>query len=112
MQEGEVSKSFKTEFGWHILTVDKIKGQQVDIRHILPQMQMRQNFLTLEKAFRYSRKRVVDKEIDFATAAFNFSSEKETKITEEISQSSLEIHASSLQKMDPSYAVKLKVERR
>lgn len=35
MQEGEVSSPFKTEFGWHILMVDKIKGQQVDIRHIL-----------------------------------------------------------------------------
>ena len=35
MQEGEVSSPFKTEFGWHILTVDKIRGQQVDIRHIL-----------------------------------------------------------------------------
>ena len=35
LEEGEVSSPFKTDFGWHILTVDKIRGQQVDIRHIL-----------------------------------------------------------------------------
>ena len=35
LQEGEVSAPFKTDFGWHILTVDKIKGQEVDVRHIL-----------------------------------------------------------------------------
>ena len=35
LQEGEVSKPFKTDFGWHILTVDKIRGQEVDVRHIL-----------------------------------------------------------------------------
>ena len=35
LQEGEVSKPFKTDFGYHIVTVDKIKGQKVDVRHIL-----------------------------------------------------------------------------
>ena len=35
LQEGEISQPFKTDFGWHILTVEKIRGQEVDIRHIL-----------------------------------------------------------------------------
>ena len=35
LEEGEISSPFKTEFGWHILTVENIRGQQVDIRHIL-----------------------------------------------------------------------------
>jgi len=35
LEEGEISEPFKTDFGWHILTVDKIRGQEVDVRHIL-----------------------------------------------------------------------------
>lgn len=80
MQEGEVSSPFKTEFGWHILTVDKIKGQQVDIRHILLTPNADATKLSdAKKVLDTLRKRILDKEIDFATAAFNFSSEKETK---------------------------------
>ena len=80
MQEGEVSSPFKTEFGWHILTVDKIKGQQVDIRHILLTPNTDASKLSdAKKVLDTLRKRILDKEIDFATAAFNFSYEKETK---------------------------------
>ena len=80
MQEGEVSSPFKTEFGWHILTVDKIRGQQVDIRHILLTPTTDASKLADSKKILDSlRVRIQDKEISFANAAYNFSSEKETR---------------------------------
>ena len=35
MREGEISEPFETELGFHILQVEKQKGQEVDVRHIL-----------------------------------------------------------------------------
>ena len=35
LQEGEISDPFKTDFGWHILQVVKIRGKEVSVRHIL-----------------------------------------------------------------------------
>jgi peptidyl-prolyl cis-trans isomerase SurA len=33
--EGEISEPFETEYGYHIIMVEKIKGQEVELRHIL-----------------------------------------------------------------------------
>jgi len=80
LEEGEVSDPFKSEFGWHILTVDKIRGQQVDIRHILLTPNIDNVTLSASKSLLDSlRKRILNKEISFEDAAFNFSFEKETR---------------------------------
>tara|TARA_B110000914_G_scaffold214036_1_gene216507 strand:+ start:1 stop:933 length:933 start_codon:yes stop_codon:yes gene_type:complete len=80
LEEGEISKPFKSDFGWHIVTVDKIRGQQVDVRHILltPKVdptQLDESKKTLDTI----RKRVLEEEITFTDAAFNYSNEKETR---------------------------------
>lgn len=80
LSEGEVSKPFKTEFGWHILTVEKIRGQFVDVRHILKFPEITPE--AIEKArdkIETIRKRIVDGELNFAEAAKEFSDEVETK---------------------------------
>ncbi len=37
LDEGQVSEPFKSQFGYHIVKVEKVKGQQIDVRHILIQ---------------------------------------------------------------------------
>ena len=80
LEEGEVSAPFKTEFGWHILTVDKIRGQEIDVRHILLMPEVDNETLTKSKAILDSiRVRILDEEISFEDAAYNFSYENETR---------------------------------
>ena len=35
LTEGENSEPFETEFGFHIIFLEKIRGQEYDVRHIL-----------------------------------------------------------------------------
>ena len=80
LEEGEISEPFKTDFGWHILMVDKIRGQEVDVRHILltPRIEPEQ-LQEAKNKLDTLRTRIIDGEISFKDAALAFSDEKETK---------------------------------
>ena len=80
LQEGEISDPFKTDFGWHIIQVVKIRGKEVSVRHILMVPQIPDNALAeAKKKINDIREKILNKEFTFAEAAKNFSDEKETK---------------------------------
>lgn len=80
LQEGEISEPFETEFGYHIIYLEKIRGQDLEIRHILLKPKVTSASLkeAREKA-ELVRKRIADKELTFEEAARKFSDEKETR---------------------------------
>jgi peptidyl-prolyl cis-trans isomerase SurA len=80
LQEGEISAPFETTFGYHIIYVEKIKGQDVELRHILLTPAVTTDDLKAAKEkINLIRKRIADKEISFSAAAKTMSDEKETR---------------------------------
>ena len=81
LQKGKYSTTpIKSNFGYHIIYVEKIKGQDIELRHILLIPAVTANDLKEAKEkITLIRKRIVDKEITFAEAAKTMSDEKETR---------------------------------
>ncbi|WP_460190520.1 peptidylprolyl isomerase [Urechidicola sp. KH5] len=80
LDEGQISEPFKSDFGYHIVKVEKIKGQEIDVRHILIQPNIDSEKLneakrTLEKV----RADILKDSITFEEAVKQFSEEEITK---------------------------------
>ena len=80
MQEGEISQPFKTDFGWHIVNVDKIRGRMLDVRHVLLVPTVSNAALgEAQNTLKLIKKRIEDSEITFAEAAKEFSDDQITR---------------------------------
>lgn len=80
LQEGEISEPFKTDFGYHIIMLDKIRGQEYVARHILIRPQITSEAINSAKEkINMVREKIANKEVTFAAAAREFSDEEETK---------------------------------
>ena len=80
LAEGEISAPFETDFGFHIIYVEKIKGQDLELRHILLSPAVTEEGLKdAKEKIALIKKRIEDKEITFAEAARTMSDEKETR---------------------------------
>lgn len=80
LNEGEVSEPFETMYGYHIIYVEKIRGQELDLRHILLFPKLTEEAMKEAKEEIIEiRKKIVSGAISFAEAARSSSTEKETK---------------------------------
>ncbi|MDO7173822.1 peptidylprolyl isomerase [Mariniflexile sp. AS56] len=80
LQEGEISEPFESDFGYHIIQCDKIRGQEYDVAHILlsPKVSTEAVKEAKERLDKI-RARIVEGKISFADAAREASDEKETR---------------------------------
>jgi peptidyl-prolyl cis-trans isomerase SurA len=80
MDEGEISEPFKSDFGYHILIVEKVKGKERDVRHILmqPKADDDANAIVKDSLVKY-RDDILKLKITFEEAVLKYSEDKNTR---------------------------------
>ena len=103
LKEGEISDPFPTEYGYHIIYLEKIRGQEYDVRHILLMPKVSDEDIKKAKAeIDKVREELIAEEITFEEAAKKYSSEKETKYDGgQLINPSTQDYNFELTKMDP-----------
>lgn len=80
LQEGEISEPFKTDFGYHLAMMEKRRGQEVDVRHILIQLKPTAEEIAISKSKIDSLVLLVEKgDMTFKELAYRYSVDKYTK---------------------------------
>lgn len=104
LAEGEISEPFETDFGFHIIYIEKIKGQEIELRHILLVPAITDASLKEAKEkINVIKKKIESKALTFSEAARTESDEKETKANGGllVNPKTQDTHF-ELTKMDPS----------
>lgn len=80
LDEGEISEPFESPYGYHIVLVEKIRGQQRDVRHILIQPKIGQEQLNVaKKELESVRADILNGKISFDEAVLKYSDDTATK---------------------------------
>jgi len=81
LRPGEISKPFKTEFGYHIVQLQTKRGEELDLRHILIKPKVEQKDLDDAKALLDSlRGAILAGNISFEDVAEEYSADEESKL--------------------------------
>ena len=81
LRPGEVSKPFKTDYGYHIVQLQIKRGEELDLRHILIKPKVEQEDLDIaKKALDSLRLQIIDGNISFEEVARKYSSDDESKL--------------------------------
>lgn len=103
LQEGEISPPFETEYGYHIIRLEEIKGQDYIVRHILiiPEV-TEQDINDAKERITKVRQSIVDGLLTFTEAAKESSDENETKYDGgQLINPETQDYSFELTKMDP-----------
>ncbi|MFD1316348.1 peptidylprolyl isomerase [Namhaeicola litoreus] len=103
LDEGEISEPFKSDFGYHILIVEKVKGKERDVRHLLLQPEIDQKELDQAKdSLTKIREDILKQKITFEEAVLKYTDDKDTKLNKGflINPMSSDTHF-ELTRMDP-----------
>lgn len=80
LQEGEISEPFESPYGYHIILLEKIRGQEYDVRHILLRPEITpESIEKARKTIEDVRAKILDGSVTFAEAAREFSDEEQSK---------------------------------
>ncbi len=103
LEEGDISEPFKSDFGYHILMVEKIKGKQRDVYHILmqPKADDDANQIIKDSLVSY-REAILTHKITFENAVIRYSEDKATRLSKGVLMNSAsgDTHF-DLTRMDP-----------
>ena len=104
LREGEISEPFETIWGFHIIYIEKIRGQELDLRHILLQPEIPKVAIdNAKKELDTIKQHILDGKYTFAEAALNFSDERETKFDGGLLRNPINFDSRfELTKMDPT----------
>jgi len=82
LEEGEISEPFKSDFGYHILIVEKVKGKERDVRHILMQPKLDDiDKETVKDSLTNYREDILKLNISFEEAVIKYSEDKDTRLS-------------------------------